>query len=78
MPKHLRGLSQRRAENIKHSNSLTRIPACLSMPRRSGQRLIPTVLKRSDEAEEQQYGYIQVVPRVGIEGEMRIGGKSGL
>lgn len=47
------------------------------MPRRSGQRLIPTVLKRSDEAEEQQYGYIQVVPRVGIDGEMRAGGKSG-
>ncbi len=76
MPKHLRGLSQRRAENIKHSNSLTRIPACLSMPRRSCQHLIPMVLKRADKGEEQKYRYIQYVPRLGIDGEIEAGGKN--
>lgn len=70
LPKHLRGLSQWRAENIKHSNSLTRIPACLSMPRRSCQHLIPMVLKRSNKAEEQKYRYIQYVPQLGIDEEI--------
>lgn len=74
MPKHLRGLSQWRAENIKHSNSLTRIPGCLSMPRRSCQHLIPMVLKCSDKGEEQKYRYIQYVPGLG---EMEAGGRSG-
>lgn len=76
LPKHLRGLSQQRAENIKHSNSLTRIPACLSMPRRSCQHLIPMVLKRSDKGEEQKYRYIQYVPQLGIYGVMEAGEKN--
>lgn len=73
LPKHLRGLSQRRAENIKHSNSLTRIPGCLSMPRRSCQRLIPVVLMRHDKGEEQKYRYIytQFVTGALIDGENR-------
>lgn len=75
MPKHLRGLSQWRAENIKHSNSLTRIPACLSMPRRSCQHLIPMVLKRSNKGGEQKYRYIQYVPQLEIHGEMEAGKK---
>lgn len=76
LPKHLRGLSQQRAENIKHSNSLTRIPACLSMPRRSCQRSIPKVLKCSDKGVELKFRYLQYVPQLGKVGDIESAGKN--